>query len=287
MTSMSWQRRLSSGHFAARCERGPREVNADYLALQEFSYTTAIAICDGTGDDYEAATCARIGAEITAVAVAQTGRAIGGVTAAREALTDYYQEGALYAQDAAATVVTAVVTDKGIDLAWAGDSVAFALDRAGTLHTPTTPYPPLYPRPCNITAGPIHYRYIWREHPGGSTQGEVIDVERLLLCSDGLTHHVTNEQITSILLNTAGDPVAACDDLVEAVYGAKTYGNVTVAVLDLPLLPQAETTEELSVTVTGAHRPARSYLPPGQAAPATARGAAHRLRRALPIHAQG
>ena len=53
--------------------------------------------------------------------------------------------------------------------------------------------------------------------------------DALLLCSDGLTKHVTDEQITA-LLQHAGDAAAACERLVQAALDGGGSDNVTVVV---------------------------------------------------------
>ncbi len=55
--------------------------------------------------------------------------------------------------------------------------------------------------------------------------------DRLLLCSDGLSGEVTDEQICGIL-SLAGDPQDACNELITAALGAGARDNVTVIVVD-------------------------------------------------------
>ncbi|MFD8564669.1 PP2C family protein-serine/threonine phosphatase [Streptosporangium canum] len=234
MTSTSLRQTLSSGgRFAAHSERGPRIWNADHLAIAEHHLTSAITICDGAGDDIEAASCARMAAETAAAAAAHTGMAMAGVGAARQAVEIYYQA-TPPGQDATATIITAVLTNFSLNLAWAGDSQAFALTRDGMLHPLTKPYHPLRPEPRNVAAGPIHHRHIWLEHPGGDGPAEVLEISRLLLCSDGLTEKVTHTHIAEVLRGGAPMPAAICTELVDLAYTAGTHDNVTVAVIDLP-----------------------------------------------------
>jgi serine/threonine protein phosphatase PrpC len=56
--------------------------------------------------------------------------------------------------------------------------------------------------------------------------------DRVLLCTDGLTHMVDDEEIEQILKDEA-DPQAACDLLVEAALAAGGEDNITVLVLDI------------------------------------------------------
>lgn len=56
--------------------------------------------------------------------------------------------------------------------------------------------------------------------------------DRLLLCSDGLTSIVSDEEIQSVLA-AQPDPQAACDELVEAANRGGGPDNITVVVLDI------------------------------------------------------
>ena len=51
--------------------------------------------------------------------------------------------------------------------------------------------------------------------------------DTLLLCTDGLTRHVSDEQITEVL-GRAGDAESACRELVEAALAGGGHDNVTV-----------------------------------------------------------
>ena len=82
------------------------------------------------------------------------------------------------------------------------------------------------------------------------------DGDRLLLCSDGLTGMVTEEQIVAIL-SAAPDPQDAADRLVRAANRAGGVDNITVVVLDIEAEP--------GDTEGAASRPQRS----GSASPKT------------------
>src|SRR2546422_7816105 len=56
---------------------------------------------------------------------------------------------------------------------------------------------------------------------------------QLLLCSDGLTGMITEEQIQAILGATEGAPQEAADRLVTAANHAGGVDNITVVVLDV------------------------------------------------------
>ncbi|MBG6224082.1 protein phosphatase [Arthrobacter sp. CAN_A2] len=59
----------------------------------------------------------------------------------------------------------------------------------------------------------------------------VEDRDRILLCSDGLSGEVTDEDIHSILA-TVPDPQEACDELIAAALRSGARDNVTVIVVD-------------------------------------------------------
>ena len=61
----------------------------------------------------------------------------------------------------------------------------------------------------------------------------LLDGDRLLLCSDGLTGMITEEQIQAILGATEGVPQEAADRLVTAANHAGGVDNITVVVLDV------------------------------------------------------
>ncbi len=66
----------------------------------------------------------------------------------------------------------------------------------------------------------------------------IMDSDRLLLCSDGLTDMVADEGIATILTNTAGAQ-AACDALVASALQNGGKDNVTVIVADLHSVAKA------------------------------------------------
>jgi protein phosphatase len=60
---------------------------------------------------------------------------------------------------------------------------------------------------------------------------ELQDGDRLLLCSDGLTNMVADEQIVQTLRDN-GEARAACQELVDAANAAGGTDNITVLVVD-------------------------------------------------------
>ena len=53
----------------------------------------------------------------------------------------------------------------------------------------------------------------------------------LLLCSDGLTKMLEDGDIRDIIMNANGDPIRACDDLIDASLERGGMDNVTVVVI--------------------------------------------------------
>lgn len=56
--------------------------------------------------------------------------------------------------------------------------------------------------------------------------------DRLLLCTDGLTRMVTDQQMAGALARFAGEPQRACEHLIEAANAAGGPDNITVVVVE-------------------------------------------------------
>jgi protein phosphatase len=165
------------------------------------------------------------------------------------------------------TTVTAVVVDGTSALfAHVGDSRAYLL-RAGDLRQLTDDHT-LVAR--MVKSGEITEAEA-EVHPHRSvltralgTEPDVIvdefdvaltDGDRLLLCSDGLTGMVTEEQIVAIL-SAAPDPQDAANRLVRAANRAGGVDNITVVVIDL----QSEAGEDTDAPPAGRVTPSRRRL---------------------------
>ena len=141
------------------------------------------------------------------------------------------------------TLTAALITPEGAHLAHVGDSRAYLL-RAGALRRLTEDHT-LVNR--MIRAGEITpaeaerhpHRNVLLRVVGTEPDVEVdedsiglLDGDRLVLCSDGLTGMVAEEQIQAIL-ETTGTAQEAADRLVRTANRAGGIDNITVVVLDI------------------------------------------------------
>lgn len=165
------------------------------------------------------------------------------------------------------TLTVAVMEDERVRLAHVGDSRAY-LYRDGELRLLTEDHT-LVQRMVDegeITAGEAEthpYRSVLTRALGveqsvavdeGSL--EVQDGDRLLLCTDGLTGMVTDEQIRAILQDV-GDPQEAADRLVRAANRAGGIDNITAVVLDFEA---GEKDDEAGTQGQGVAEPAASAI---------------------------
>jgi serine/threonine protein phosphatase PrpC len=141
------------------------------------------------------------------------------------------------------TLTAALASAEALHLAHVGDSRAYLL-RAGTLRQLTRDHT-LVDR--MVQAGEItrdeadvhpHRNVLIRAlGTEPSVEVDALDVgllegDRVLICSDGLTTMVTEERIAAILEATPGNPQDAADRLVRAANRAGGIDNITALVLD-------------------------------------------------------
>ena len=136
------------------------------------------------------------------------------------------------------TLTAATVDDEGAHLGHVGDSRAYLL-RAGALRQLTDDHTLVnrMVKAGEITpqeAGTHPHRNVLTRSVGTEPEVDVdvedvplIDGDRLLLCSDGLTGMVTEPQIQAIL-EAAPDPQDAADRLIKAANRAGGIDNITV-----------------------------------------------------------
>jgi PPM family protein phosphatase len=141
------------------------------------------------------------------------------------------------------TLTAATVDDEGAHLGHVGDSRAYLL-RAGALRQLTDDHTLVnrMVKAGEITpqeAGTHPHRNVLTRSVGTEPEVDVdvedvplIDGDRLLLCSDGLTGMVTEPQIQAILEATP-DPQDAADRLIKAANRAGGIDNTTVVILDI------------------------------------------------------
>ena len=141
------------------------------------------------------------------------------------------------------TLTAALVDGDGLHLAHVGDSRAYLL-RGGSLRQLTDDHT-LVNR--MVKAGEItraeaevhpHRNVVTRalgtepEIPVDEQSVALLEGDRILLCSDGLTGMVTEDQIQAIL-ETTDEPQQAADRLIRAANRAGGIDNITAVVLDV------------------------------------------------------
>ena len=141
------------------------------------------------------------------------------------------------------TLTAALIDGDGLHLAHVGDSRAYLL-RAGSLRQLTEDHT-LVNR--MVKAGEItreeaavhpHRNVVTRalgtepEIPVDEQSVALLEGDRILLCSDGLTGMVTEDQIQAIM-ESADDPQQAADRLIRAANRAGGIDNTTAVVLDV------------------------------------------------------
>lgn len=144
----------------------------------------------------------------------------------------------------ATTVVAALVDDDGVEIAHVGDSRAYLI-RRGEIQCVTNDHSWVNEQ---VLSGVIDSDQA-RTHPlrnvvtralGGKQNLEVDmqvlrlqDTDVLLLCSDGLTSMLDDEEILKIILADENDVKRASNDLVEAANRSGGEDNTTVILLSL------------------------------------------------------
>jgi protein phosphatase len=141
------------------------------------------------------------------------------------------------------TLTAATVDDEGAHLAHVGDSRAYLL-RAGAFRQLTSDHTlvnrMLRAGEISPQEADVHpQRNVLTRSVGTEPEVDVdeldvplIDGDRLLLCSDGLTNMVTESQIQAILESTP-NPQETAERLIKAANRAGGIDNITVVILDL------------------------------------------------------
>jgi serine/threonine protein phosphatase PrpC len=139
------------------------------------------------------------------------------------------------------TLTLAYALDRDLFVAHAGDSRCYLL-RSGLLYRLTrdhTLVAEMVRRGLIPPEEAAHhsFRHVITNVVGGSDPGVQVDVhklpletgDRLLLCSDGLTEMVSDEEVLTVL-QAEGDPAAACGRLIDRANEQGGKDNITVVV---------------------------------------------------------
>jgi PPM family protein phosphatase len=230
--------------YAAATDTGRRrETNEDFFQIKP----PLFVIADGLGGHKAGDVAARMAVEVFDEHFAGEGGGTGGlrgavVAANRAVFEKASTEPGLTGMG---TTLTAMVAGEGsVQIAHVGDSRAYLL-RGGELEQITrdqTVVERLVRQgqlaPEEVESHPR--RSMLEKAVGVEPQVEpdlyVVDIEpgdRMLLCTDGLTGMVAEEEIAEILEGEE-DPEKACEKLVKAALSAGGTDNVTALVVDMP-----------------------------------------------------
>jgi PPM family protein phosphatase len=231
---------LQAGH-AARSDTGrQREHNEDrYLARPPL-----FAVADGLGGRNAGEVAAQIAVDHLEAELGER-RNAAGLRRALEALNTRIADAAGSGSELRGMSTTCVVLllhDGQADVAHVGDSRAYLL-RSGSLQRLTEDHTMVAElvRSGNLAATDAELdnrRHVLTQALGAVDQVQVatrtLDVQhgdRFLLCSDGLSGQVGDEEIRTVLVAN-GDPGLAADELVRRANAAGGIDNVTVVIVD-------------------------------------------------------
>jgi PPM family protein phosphatase len=275
-----------------------RQTNEDSFLVRKGLYV----VCDGMGGARGGEVASQMACErLVALAPDSAGK-----DELREAILD--ANGSISARSVAephllgmgTTLTSALIRDGSVIVGHVGDSRAYVLHE-GTLHQLTDDHSWVgeMVRRGELTAAQaaVHpHRSVITRALGteGDADPDLLEIrleagDRLLLCSDGLSGMVADEQIEEILLQPGGPQVAA-DALVQAALKGGGEDNITVVVVDLVSGDgqgpgSDEGAEDDAVTLGPADRgEERVSSVPGFMRPALGMGA--RLSRRPPIWAR-
>ncbi|MEV0821870.1 protein phosphatase 2C domain-containing protein [Nonomuraea rubra] len=214
-----------------------RHTQADYVAVLDGAWALAVAVCDGAGDDCDAADAAQISAQIAAAVTGSTNSGVQGLHAARTYLQQR-NEDAPPGQEGITTAVVAAITPGFLDMAWVGDSPAWAVRLDGKVVPLTVPSCHPCGTPCNVEE---------KHEAEGRWPHRLLtdtgDYARLIIATDGLTAHLPlagrADHMNAMLDDLArlaapdlsGEYVAA--SLLDMARQSRDPDNTTVAVIDL------------------------------------------------------
>ena len=214
-----------------------RQHNEDYYQTDPQHGLWLIA--DGMGGHEAGEVASKIVAETIAFAIQQGFSVSEAVARSARAIADALEQGK-GVSGMGSTVVALQMANDNYEIAWVGDSRAY-LWRRGTLHRLTCDHTVVQ---SLLDAGIIN---IWEaeRHPGknqltqalgptemarldiATTNGRLHPDEEILLCSDGLTGELSEQQISAIL-SEKHDAQRRVDRLIQAALDAGGRDNITV-----------------------------------------------------------
>ncbi|GLX06677.1 protein phosphatase 2C domain-containing protein [Microbispora sp. NBRC 16548] len=210
-----------------------RRHQADYVTAIDGAWALGVAVCDGAGDNPDAAEAAQMSAQIGAAVAASTGSGTDGIKAARYHLAQRNHD-APFGQEGITTAVIAAITHGGIELAWCGDSPAWAVCHDGAI-VPLTDQSCHPLTPCSVE--------FWHDTGPHRRFTHTDDWLRIIIATDGVTSHLPASEGLAHAAAMIDDlsRIAAPDldggvVMTELRDNAKRHGgrdNITVAVIDL------------------------------------------------------
>lgn len=212
-------------------DRGPRTHQADAAGHHRVGGRIAWAVADGVGNHSDAPAAARRAVTTATRTAAATGDALLGVQAARDALAALHERG--FGGDS--TLVLAVATHDGVDLAWVGDSRAYLVvdgavrqltvdHNAGTWLRGQGVEVPDDSTLFNRLTSHVRNGDVGRAHVAAP-------IDRLLLCTDGVYRVLDDALLSEAARRFAHRPAALTHRLMLAVRNRGAVDNATVLVV--------------------------------------------------------
>lgn len=232
MTRETWCVGAAQGH-------GQRDVQADafHLSRDEVTGRLGIAVTDGIGDTDEAAFIAQLTAQVAATTAATATPELACVAAREQRTAHYAWQPSSSDERADASIVTALVDPhfSRVRFAWAGICRAYVLDTSGHLQRATYDHSlgeqlriharrrgPMSPFDRTLT------RTVGSRREFVTTSLPVHTISAVLLCTDGISRHLDDQQIRNALLRKdarqAAKALASAADL-------KGHDNATAVVV--------------------------------------------------------
>ena len=229
-------------HVGAKSDVGRmRNDNQDSYLADEPVFAVADGVGGHLGGDVASATAVRVIQEATQDGVGPAD--LEGILRKVNSAIWEQARGAAHLRGMGTTCTLALLQDDSAHLAHVGDSRAY-LFRAGELSQVTEDH--------NLVGKMLSEGRLTREEAAHHPQRniitralgldpsvdvdlltlELVEGDRLLICSDGLSSMIEDETLTEIL-SSESDPQAAADRLVDAANEAGGEDNITVVLIDV------------------------------------------------------